>query len=68
MDNRGRAPEDVRWLQWDDLDAEEKVQAADSYAALRAREEECREDGIDTDPVESCRFERMPDGYIYVDL
>jgi len=40
----------------------------ESYRSLRADEEGMDESGVDGDSVRCCRFERMPDGYIYVDL
>lgn len=59
---------ETRWLEWEELTAQEQVQAMESYRSLRADEEGMDESGVDGDGVRCCRFERMPDGYIYVDL
>ncbi|MBO4974018.1 MAG: hypothetical protein J6D17_04550 [Bacteroides sp.] len=62
---------DTVWLQWYDLTPEEKKQARESYITIRELEEEkarstmVKKYGND---VASRRFQRMPDGYIYVDL
>lgn len=56
------------WLSWDELTEEEQRQARESYISLRATEEETDESCIDEDGVLCCRFERMPDGCVYVDL
>ena len=62
---------DTVWLQWDDLTPEEKKQARESYITIRELEEEkarstmVKKYGND---VASRSFQRMPDGYIYVDL
>ena len=62
---------DTVWLQWDDLTPEEKRQARESYITIRELEEEkarstmMKKYGND---VVSKRFQRMADGYIYVDL
>lgn len=62
---------DTVWLQWYDLTPEEKKQARESYIMIRELEEEkarstmVKKYGND---VASRRFQRMPDGYIYVDL
>lgn len=63
--------DDTIWLSWEDLTPEEKKQARESYYTLRELEEEkarstiIRKYGND---VVNKRFERLPDGYIYVDL
>lgn len=59
---------ETRWLEWEELTAEEQVQAMESYCSLRAVEEGGDDAGVDGDGVKCCRFERMPDGYVYVDL
>lgn len=57
-----------KWLLWEELTDLEKEQARNSYVYLRGMEEETEEENIDSSGVLSCRFERMDDGYIYVDL
>lgn len=59
---------ETAWLSWEELTEEEQLQARESYIFLRAGEEETNESCIDGDGVLCCRFERMPDGCIYVDL
>lgn len=58
----------TKWLLWEELTDLEKGQAQNSYVYLRGMEEETEEENIDSSGVLSCRFERMDDGYIYVDL
>lgn len=58
----------TKWLLWEELTDLEKEQARNSYVYLRGMEEETGEENIDSSGVLSCRFERMDDGYIYVDL
>lgn len=58
----------TKWLLWEELTDLEKEQARNSYVYLRGMEEETDEENIDSSGVLSCRFERMDDGYIYVDL
>lgn len=58
----------TKWLLWEELTDLEKEQARNSYVYLRGMEEETEEENIDSSGVLSCRFERMDDGYIYVDL
>lgn len=58
----------TKWLLWEELTDLEKEQAQSSYVYLRGMEEETEEENIDSSGVLSCRFERMDDGYIYVDL
>lgn len=58
----------TKWLLWEELTDLEKEQAQNSYVYLRGMEEETEEENIDSSGVLSCRFERMDDGYIYVDL
>lgn len=66
----------MKWLQWNDLTSAEKIQATESYICIREIEEnrsrnEVNKDYpelIDASYVECCRFERMNDGYIYVDV
>ncbi len=60
--------DDTKWLQWNNLTDVEKEQARNSYVHLRAIEEETDEESIDPSGVKVCRFERMDDGCIYVDL
>lgn len=63
--------DEIIWLHWEDLTPAEKKQARESYFTLRELEEEkarstiIRKHGND---VVNKRFERLPDGYIYVDL
>lgn len=63
--------DEIIWLHWEDLTPAEKKQARESYFTLRELEEEkarstiIRKYGND---VVNKRFERLPDGYIYVDL
>lgn len=59
---------ETAWLSWEELTEEEQRQARESYIFLRAAEEEMDESCIDGEGVLCCRFERMPDGCIYVDL
>ncbi len=54
------------WLAWSDLTPEERELAAESYVHLRLQEDPAHP--VDPSGVEVCRFERCPDGYIYVDL
>lgn len=66
----------TQWLSWDDLTELEKEQATESYIYIREVEEQRQRDEITKDypepinpkRVEGCRFERMSDGYIYVDI
>lgn len=63
--------DEIIWLHWEDLTPAEKKQARESYFTLRELEEEkarstiIRKYGND---VVNKRFERLPDGCIYVDL
>ena len=50
--------DEIVWLHWEDLTQEEKKQARESYITIRELEEE----------IAGKRFQRMPDGYIYVDV
>lgn len=57
----------VKWLHWNDLTEKEQEQAKNSYISLR-EDEKSEDDDINAESVKGCRFERMEDGYIYVDL
>ena len=54
--------DEIVWLHWEDLTQEEKKQARESYITIRELEEEIVSD------IAGKRFQRMPDGYIYVDV
>lgn len=56
----------MSYLFWDDLSAEEKIQATETYCYIRACEEECDENSVDAKCVEFCKFERDSNGYIEV--
>lgn len=66
------------WLEWDDLNRTERTQARESYISIREYEEQRDRNDVVSNPdydkpidgsgVLCCRFQRMPDGYIYVDL
>lgn len=56
------------WLSWKDLTEEEKEQAKISYVSIRAEEEQRKEKLISSDNVVTCSFERMEDGYIFVNI
>ena len=66
----------TQWLSWNDLTEMEKAQATESYIWIREQEEQRQRDEIteeypepiNPDGVTCCRFERMEDGYIYVDI
>lgn len=68
MYGRGGHLNERNGLSWEELTEEEQRQARESYISLRATEEETDESCIDEDGVLCSRFERMPDGCIYVDL
>lgn len=55
----------MKWLKWSDLTEEEQQRAKDSYVSILEWAEETE---INAENVICCKFERMPDGYIYVDL
>lgn len=62
---------DTVWLYWEDLTPEEKKQACESYITIRELEEEKSRSTVIKkyrNDVVNKRFERMPDGYIYVDV
>ena len=62
---------DTVWLYWEDLTPEEKKQARESYITIRELEEEKSRSTVIKkyrNDVVNKRFERMPDGYIYVDV
>ena len=62
---------DTVWLYWEDLTPEEKKQARESYITIRELEEEKSRSTVikkNRNDVVNKRFERMPDGYIYVDV
>lgn len=56
----------INWLTWNDLTEKEQKQAKNSYVEILSIEDEEQE--IKPENVTNCRFERMPDGYIYVDI
>jgi hypothetical protein len=59
----------INWLKWSDLTGKEKECAIECYKAIREYEEEyvCSYERASNNVVD-CRFERMEDGCIYVDL
>lgn len=61
---------DAIWLHWDDLTPEEKKQARESYITIREQEEEIAHSTASrrVSDIAGKRFQRMPDGYIYVDV
>ena len=61
---------DTVWLHWDDLTPEEKKQARESYITIREQEEEIAHSTASrrVSDIAGKRFQRMPDGYIYVDV
>jgi hypothetical protein len=67
-DRTDEFPSEPLWLKWDDLTETEQEQARDSYIEFRRMEAEDETLEVDSDNVMDCRFERMKDGYIYVDL
>lgn len=63
--------DEIIWLHWEDLTPAEKKQVRESYITIRELEEEkSRSTMIKKyrNDVVNKRFERMPDGYIYVDV
>ena len=56
----------INWLTWNDLTEKEQKQAKNSYVEILSIEDEEQE--IKPENVTNCRFERMNDGYIYVDI
>lgn len=61
---------DVIWLHWEDLTPAEQKQARKSYAVIREQEEDISPNTARrrTQDIADKRFQRMPDGYIYVDV
>lgn len=61
---------DILWLHWEDLTPEEKKQARESYITIRELEEEIANSTASrrASDIAGKRFQRMPDGYIYVDV
>ena len=61
---------DTLWLHWEDLTPEEKKQARESYITIREQEEEIAHSTASrrVSDIAGKRFQRMPDGYIYVDV
>lgn len=61
---------DILWLHWEDLTPEEKKQARESYITIREQEEEIARSTASrrVSDIAGKRFQRMPDGYIYVDV
>lgn len=55
-----------KYLNFEELTAEEQARATETYKAIRAVEEQREENEIDGSGVKSCRFEREKDGYISV--
>ena len=58
--------DEIVWLHWEDLTQEEKKQARESYITIRELEEEIASKRVSD--IAGKRFQRMPDGYIYVDV
>lgn len=66
------------WLAWSDLTKEEKEQAKESYIYIRECEEGRNRNDITSNPdydypitadgIEYCKFERMKDGYIFINI
>lgn len=77
-DERLWPEEHCPWLKWDDLNRTERAQARESYISIREYEEERDRDDVVSNPnynkpidgsgVRCCGFQRMPDGYIYVNI
>ena len=61
---------DVIWLRWEDLTPAEQKQARKSYAVIREQEEDVSWSTAKrrTQDIADKRFQRLPDGYIYVDV
>lgn len=71
---------DTIWLKFNDLTEEEKEQAINSYVCIRYEEEQgyydsngdkCTEDEAYNrakNNIGCCSFERMEDGYIFVNM
>lgn len=62
--------DEIVWLHWEDLTQEEKKQARKSYITIRELEEEIAHSTASkhVSDIAGKRFQRMPDGYIYVDV
>lgn len=62
--------DEIVWLHWEDLTQEEKKQARESYITIRELEEEIAHSTASkrASDIAGKRFQRMPDGYIYVDV
>lgn len=62
--------DEIVWLHWEDLTQEEKKQARESYITIRELEEEIAHSTASkhVSDIAGKRFQRMPDGYIYVDV
>lgn len=58
----------MEWLDWEDLTEEEQEQATKSYASIINYADGIPEDEVDTGDIDCKNFERMEDGYIYVDI
>lgn len=58
----------MKWIFWKDLTKKEREQARNSYICIVAESEGIAEEDVDSNGVEQCTFERMEDGYIYVNL
>lgn len=63
--------DEIIWLHWENLTPAEKKQARESYITIRELEEEKSRSTVIKkyrNDVVNKRFERKPDGYIYVDV
>ena len=58
--------DEIVWLHWEDLTQEEKKQARESYITIRELEEEIAHSTASKRVSDIAQ--RMPDGYIYVDV
>lgn len=56
-----------KWKEWKDLNCDEKRQVIATYTAIRAEEEEIKEEDVDISGVKYCNFiEEYEDGYLHV--
>lgn len=62
--------EGIGWVEWKDLTEREKVQAVNSLIVIRGDEEGVPYDEVDfnINNILDCSFERMEDGYIFVNV
>lgn len=58
----------MNWIKWEDLTIQEQEQARKSYVSIRSDEDGVPEHEVDTSDIDCKSFERMEDGYIFVNV